>query len=59
MARAPFTPSLRFHPRRYAKAHPARLSLLQAGLVQFPDCALLNIVYASLQAVLLNEPSVR
>jgi hypothetical protein len=32
---------------------------VQAGLVQFPDSAFLNVVYASLQAVLLNDPSVR
>ena len=32
--------------------------VVQAGLIQFPDSAFLNIVYASLQAVLLNDPSV-
>jgi len=32
--------------------------VVQAGLMQFPDSAFLNIVYASLQAVLLNDPSV-
>ncbi|GAB4819764.1 hypothetical protein N2152v2_006810 [Parachlorella kessleri] len=31
--------------------------VVQAGLLQFPDSAFLNIVYASLQAVLLNDPS--
>ncbi len=32
--------------------------VVQAGLLQFPNSALLNIVYASLQAALLNDPSV-
>ena len=32
--------------------------VVQAGLMQFPESAFLNIVYASLQAVLLNDPSV-
>ncbi|GAB4819763.1 hypothetical protein N2152v2_006809 [Parachlorella kessleri] len=31
--------------------------VVQAGLLQFPNSAFLNIVYASLQAVLLNDPS--
>ncbi|GAB4819663.1 hypothetical protein N2152v2_006709 [Parachlorella kessleri] len=31
--------------------------VVQAGLLQFPNSALLNIVYASLQAALLNDPS--
>ena len=32
--------------------------VVQAGLMQFPNSAFLNIVCASLQAVLLNDPSV-
>ncbi|GAB4819680.1 hypothetical protein N2152v2_006726 [Parachlorella kessleri] len=31
--------------------------VVQAGLIQFPNSAFLNIVCASLQAVLLNDPS--
>ncbi|GAB4819670.1 hypothetical protein N2152v2_006716 [Parachlorella kessleri] len=31
--------------------------VVQAGLLQFPNSAFLNLVYASLQAVLLNDPS--
>lgn len=36
--------------------HPCQVVL--AGLAQLPDSAYLHIIYASLQAVLLNDPSV-
>ena len=55
----PSTPSGQVAPYRLTAIPCAPACCPQAGLIQFEDSALLNIVYASLQAVLLNDPSVR